>query len=661
MVTPLYDEKVALYRYITADLLSNQVIAEIPFKGVSYERAIKGAGKFGGTVPVIDSNASLGLYESTMPGKTALYVVRNDTCVWGGIIWDRSYNAKQRELTIGASEFTSYLYHRNIWKTYTHDFEVSVVVTDGVAAITLVTFDYEAPVGSSVRLIFYEVQDFQYNGYYTVNASPAPTVSTLYVNVPGVPNGTYTNVTMYARTNAYDYMRQLIDSTLVDFTNIVFPNDEITPGINVVFSVTNKQRVSGTATITTGAAHNMIIGQSVTVQNVDPALDGEHEVTAIPTTTSFRYSVAGANIASTAVSGTTVSVTNKSYTANVATLTTSSAHNLSPGDVIVVADVDNPTSTSYIFDGTFKVVSTPSSTTLTYSTFAVSTVISGAVSGTLTKTPTVVSSTYGPFPANSDIGFEYSDYGYSDKNLENKTYRGFELRSVGEELDQYSDSIDGFEYRIDCDYDTSTGTFTKTFVFIPINFPNPPAPGEVSPLSRFGADNVVFEFPGNIIDIDVKESAENAATRFFIVGNIPDLGADISQPYSVASSVDLLNSGWPILDQEETKQDISDEDELYSHAARYLSEFRPPVADINIRVNGSLPPVVGTYFPGNWCSIVADDEFIRQRLSSDLEIRDTVLVRKIDSIKVSVPDTPSFPEEVSLDLITEWEVDKRGE
>jgi hypothetical protein len=78
-------------------------------------------------------------------------------------------------------------------------------------------------------------------------------------------------------------------------------------------------------------------------------------------------------------------------------------------------------------------------------------------------------------------------------------------------------------------------------------------------------------------------------------------------------------------------------------------------------VNGSLNPVVGTYFPGDWCSIIANDEFIRQRLSSDLEVRDTVLVRKIDSIKVSVPDTPSFPEQVSLELVTEWEVDRRGE
>ena len=45
MTIPLYDEKVAIYRYFTADILSNQVLSEIDLKGVSYERAIKGAGR----------------------------------------------------------------------------------------------------------------------------------------------------------------------------------------------------------------------------------------------------------------------------------------------------------------------------------------------------------------------------------------------------------------------------------------------------------------------------------------------------------------------------------------------------------------------------------------------------------------------------------------
>lgn len=660
MVTPLYDENVAVYRYFTADILSNSIIAEIDLKGVSYERAIKGAGNFSGRIPVIDGNAALNLYESTMPGKTALYVVRNDVCVWGGIIWSRSYNAKQRELSLNGSEWTSYFYHRNIWKTYTHDFEATVVVSSGVAQVTIENGNYEVPVGSSVRLIFYEVGNFAYNGYYTVLSSPLPTSVDFYVSAPSIPNGTYSLTTLYVRTDAYDYMRQLIDATLADFTNIEFPNDEIEPATVTRYTINSKKLDAAGATMTTTTAHNLIVGQQVAIENVDAVFNGTHEVTSIPSSTSFVYFIEDTHVPLTSISNATLSISNKAYSAGIATLTTSSSHGLSSGDIVEVSGVDSTTANETTFNGRFSVLSTPTSTTFTYSTYAFNSIATAAVSGTAVINRAVASSTYGEFPANSDIGIDYSDIGYADKNLENTTYRGYLLRSVGEELDAYSDTIDGFEYRVDCDYDPVSGSFTRTLVFIPINFPDPPAAGEVSPLSRFGADELVFEFPGNISDIDVKESAENAATRFFVVGNIPDLGDDVSQPYAAASATDLLAAGWPLLDQEETRQEASDEQVLYNHAERYLNEFRPPVADITITVNGSLNPVVGTYSPGDWCSIIADDEFIRQRLSSDLEVRDTVLVRKIDAIKVTVPDTPSFPEQVSLDLVTEWEVDKRG-
>jgi hypothetical protein len=246
-------------------------------------------------------------------------------------------------------------------------------------------------------------------------------------------------------------------------------------------------------------------------------------------------------------------------------------------------------------------------------------------------------------------------------NIANNTYRGYELRSIGEELDEYSDTVDGFEYRIDCAYDPDTSSFTRTFVLLPINFPDPPAPGVIPPLSRYGADRYVFEYPGNINNVTVEESAENAATRFFVVGNISDLGADASQPYAVASATDLIAGGWPILDGAATRQDAYLESQLYGYAQRYLSEFRPPVTDIKISVNGSLDPVIGSYSPGDWCAVIIYDPFVQMRMSSDLEIRDDILVRKIENISVRVPDGVAFPEEVELLLFAEWEVDKVGE
>jgi membrane protein implicated in regulation of membrane protease activity len=393
-------------------------------------------------------------------------------------------------------------------------------------------------------------------------------------------------------------------------------------------TVTNKQLTSNVATLTTSTAHGANLQDVVTVSGVDATFNGVYYIEDIPSNTTFTYEKIAANVASTAVVGGSVSI------------------------AVAIQE----------FNGAHTIIETPTATTFTISLANTDMPTTSVTGATASVTPTVDVGTYGPFPGNSDIDISYSTEDYSGKNVPNTTYRGYELRSVGEELDEYSDTVDGFEYRIDChiEYVGNIPVFTREFVLIPIDYPNPPAEGEVSPLSRFGADELVFEYPGNIIDVTMEENAEDSATRFFVVGNIPDLGEDASQPYAVASNTDLLLQGWPLIDQEETRNETGDEEALYAHAQRYLTESRPPISDINVRVNGSLSPKVGEYVPGDWCAIVINDEFVRMRLASDLEPRDTVLVRKIDGFKVKVPDSPSFGEEVELVLVTEAEVDRVG-
>ena len=53
----------AEYRYYVADLLTNNVLGEIPFTNVSYERSLSKAGSFSGTIPVIDATKTYNLYE----------------------------------------------------------------------------------------------------------------------------------------------------------------------------------------------------------------------------------------------------------------------------------------------------------------------------------------------------------------------------------------------------------------------------------------------------------------------------------------------------------------------------------------------------------------------------------------------------------------------
>ena len=655
--TQLYADTAAQYRYFTTDLLTNQVLAEIPFRGVSFERSIKSAGTFGGTIPVIPDTSSMNIYDSTMPGKTALYVVRDGVCVWGGIVWHRSYDVVSRSLNVSASEFTSYFHHRDIWKTWSHDFGADLVVSGGTITGTLQALNYDFPVGSAIKISFVEVGDFQYTGYYTIATSPDSTTFT--VTGTSIPNGSYPGVTVYARVDTYDFVRQMLDEILVDFSGISFPNTDIEPALATQLQITSVTAPAGATTITTATAHSVIPTQTIEIYNVNATLDGLWDVVATPSATTFTI----ASTATAVVSTNTKTVTSKSITDFTATLTTSVDHGFTAGSFVTLSGVDDPASYITVFNGLQYIVATPTPTTFTIYVSDSDMAATAVAAGTAVVQPTVKYGTYGPYPGNSDIDIAYSTDAYSGKNVPNTNYRGYELKSVGEELDAYSDTVDGFEYRIDCDlvYYGAIPTFTRTFVLIAIDFPDPPAAGEVSPPSRYGADQLVFEYPGSIINVTMEENAENAATRFFVVGNIPDLGSDISQPYAVATATDMLLNGWPILDANETRSDVEDEELLYSHAERYLTESRPPISDITVKVNGSLSPAIGEYVPGDWCSIVVNDEFIRMRLASDLEVRDTVIVRKIDGYRVSVPDTPSFGEEVELVLVTEAQVDKRGQ
>jgi hypothetical protein len=822
---PVFDPLVAEYRYFVADFLTNEVIAELPIKGVSYERAIKAAGSFSGSIPVITKTNAYNLYENTMPGKTALYVVRNNECVWGGLIWSRSYSVLNRELSINASEFTSYLHHRYIWKTFTHDFAAEVVAANNICTVEITngTFDFAA--GMPVRLVFSQQGNYDYTSYGTIITSANSTTFT--VLIPGIPNGTYTGVTACIRVDTFDYVRQLLDEMLIDFSSIEFPNDEIQPGVQYAEAVTNKSLTNNVATLTIGSGHVVTIGQTVDVVTVDSTFNGTYEVTAV-TDSTISYLKTANNVPSTAVTSPSVGITKRwtfidSFTqtppVGLGILYTSGAVPFAVGDTVDITGVDDPTWTSPGYNGSHVITRIFTDGPLapdfpeagangfTIQVPATTPEDIATVSGSASQSPLVIYGTYGSYPANSDFGLEYatssfvpvyptsseiiaaglpsnlypvsgplpavagnitltarpivpnsegsvdtllsivfndgsnevvapriiggevvsearakayyvstqqhlgkfdsgssanaltyaqnidtiqsawlnlityekseSQYGGVNVSSFNKITRGFELKSVGEELDSYSDVLNGFEYRIDCAYDTATAAFSRTFVMIPVNFPDPPPPGEASPITRYGAQNLVFEYPGNISEVTLDESAENAATRFFVTGDQGELGADASQPYAAATATEFLFEGWPLLDQAEAlssgdvarvsptstvnPDSLYDEDVLYSYAQRYLSEFLPPVSDLKVSVNGSLQPRIGTYSPGDWCAVIINDDFVNLRLASNLEPRPDLLVRKIESIKVTVPDNPSFPEQVELNLITEWEVDKRGQ
>jgi hypothetical protein len=692
MTTVFQDRELAVdYRYFVVDIMSNQLLAEIPFTGVSYSRSLREAGEFSGSIAITEATANLSLYENTLPGKTALYVVRNDICVWGGIIWTRSYDIVGKSLNVSASEFSSYFYKRVIWKTWVNAYQASIVVSGPTVTVTLDFAESSSiKVGRPVYIDW--SQDYAaYNGYYTPLSSPPPgltedgrttfSVANGYVAKNGdaktIPDKTNLRgiATVEVNQDTYDYARQLFVELETDLFDFDFPNDAIRPGIDVFNTIDTYSRSGGIAFIALNQPHQLIAGQRISITDADNGFDDlEATVLDAPTPLTLSYANTGPNVATTSAVDNAKSINFWQRNQDIVTVTTFNPHGFKKDDIVYI-DRLNASVNGYhriLVDdvedsGTyFQIASAGSDLGISFA---------GGSGATATVSPAVNYSTWGEFTLNGDLDMGYSSELPSQKLQQAEPVRGFELKSVGEILEEYSNVADGFEYRIDCAYNPSTNSFTRTFVFLPL-FPaslkeyidslpgGSLPPGEFAPVSAYGADEYVFEYPGNILNATLEENAQEAATRFWVQGSDSTLSSDASQPYSGAADVDLLSRGWPLLEEVEKVDKVAEESTLYERAKRFLAEAKPPISNFTISVNGSLTPVVASYKPGDWCSVIINDDFVKLRLTSYIELNDgtgrEVLLRKIDAYSVSVPDNPTFPEQVDLQLVTEAEVDKIG-
>ena len=106
------------YRYLFADLVTNQILAELPITGVNFTQQLNVAGTFTGHLMLsgIDA-AGLNVANGTIPGRTAVYVDRNGKLVWGGVLWGREYDSQTQTLKFQAREFLSYFERRRITDT----------------------------------------------------------------------------------------------------------------------------------------------------------------------------------------------------------------------------------------------------------------------------------------------------------------------------------------------------------------------------------------------------------------------------------------------------------------------------------------------------------------------------------------------------------------
>lgn len=108
------------YTYLFCDLMTDQVIAELPLADVTYSTELNGIGTLTATIPYNEETAPLDPEAASTPGRTAIYVDRDGVIVWGGIIWTRQPNSRVSK-QIQAAEFMSYYQRRYIKTTLSTD------------------------------------------------------------------------------------------------------------------------------------------------------------------------------------------------------------------------------------------------------------------------------------------------------------------------------------------------------------------------------------------------------------------------------------------------------------------------------------------------------------------------------------------------------------
>jgi hypothetical protein len=118
----------------------------------------------------------------------------------------------------------------------------------------------------------------------------------------------------------------------------------------------NETTLEDVVTLTTRTAHEFLVGDTVEISGLsEEDLNGDFLIIEVPTSTTFKYSIAPFNRSLTR------DVVAKKLVSNVATIVTQENHGFSVGNSIFIKDVDS------VFNGTYTITGTPTVTSFTFS------------------------------------------------------------------------------------------------------------------------------------------------------------------------------------------------------------------------------------------------------------------------------------------------------
>lgn len=195
------------------------------------------------------------------------------------------------------------------------------------------------------------------------------------------------------------------------------------------------------------------------------------------------------------------------------------------------------------------------------------------------------------FETGGDIGLNISVE--ASGVLRDRTYYAYELKSAAEAIEQLAAVLNGFDFRV-----TVSGDVAAPVKTVEVGYPR---------IGELAVDSpLMFERPGNVLEYEWPEDATRLATRSYAVG----AGEGDDMLVAASTRTDMLDLGYPLLDQQVSYKDVRVLATLQEHADADVDAVATPVTIPSLTVRGDVEPVAGTYDAGDDCRLtITDDRF----------------------------------------------------
>lgn len=174
--------------------------------------------------------------------------------------------------------------------------------------------------------------------------------------------------------------------------------------------------------------------------------------------------------------------------------------------------------------------------------------------------------------------------------LRDRTYYGWELKPLGEAVEQLSEVRDGFDFWVSVDWSADRTSLNRTFH---LSYPG-----------RGRSTEIVLELGANVEDYGLDVDAGLLANRVHALGE--GEGQDM-----VRTSTSDPGSNYVLLEETLSLKDIKELSTLESHALRRLDTRKAPVTSpslLEVRLGPTLP--FGAWVPGDVVTLRLEDGWV---------------------------------------------------